>query len=308
MPPKLSQADEQFWAGYVAVASEFSHDVRLKAREGRAVAVFDLPSIPAGVMGVPSARLWHNLKANFVALDVTGVDKPLRVIRELVAEVPMATVMQEHAGGVRFRLLAPRFDAAIPTGECREDVRHALMQVVSLRRWWRQNLGNWVRWRGFADSAPVLEARRIPPHHTWGLRRKILRPMQDIGEMAWVGDTDETTIHVGGFADGVLAGIATLLKVAYPDAGSRPGLQAAPGGGAYQLRGMATDESARGTGLGKGLLQWCFQQARAGGATVLWCNARVSAVGFYEKNGMRVVSDEFDIPTVGPHVVMVIDL
>jgi len=38
---------------------------------------------------------------------------------------------------------------------------------------------------------------------------------------------------------------------------------------------------------------------------LLWCNARVPAVGFYESLGWRVVSERFEIPTAGPHVKMV---
>ena len=38
---------------------------------------------------------------------------------------------------------------------------------------------------------------------------------------------------------------------------------------------------------------------------LLWCNARVPAMGFYQKLAWQVVSDEFHIPTAGPHVKMV---
>ena len=40
------------------------------------------------------------------------------------------------------------------------------------------------------------------------------------------------------------------------------------------------------------------------GARRFWCNARVAAVPFYARMGWRVVSDLFDVPTVGPHRVM----
>ena len=41
-------------------------------------------------------------------------------------------------------------------------------------------------------------------------------------------------------------------------------------------------------------------------AGILWCNARTSAIGFYEKLGWRVTSGPFDVPGVGPHVTMVL--
>jgi GNAT superfamily N-acetyltransferase len=37
---------------------------------------------------------------------------------------------------------------------------------------------------------------------------------------------------------------------------------------------------------------------------LLWCNARETAIGFYQRNGWTVESDRFDVPTVGPHVKM----
>ena len=44
--------------------------------------------------------------------------------------------------------------------------------------------------------------------------------------------------------------------------------------------------------------------AREGRAGLLWCNARLPAVGFYQKLGWAAVSDVFEIPTAGPHVKM----
>ena len=35
-----------------------------------------------------------------------------------------------------------------------------------------------------------------------------------------------------------------------------------------------------------------------------WCNARTTAIGFYEQAGWSTATDVFDIPTAGPHVKM----
>ncbi len=40
------------------------------------------------------------------------------------------------------------------------------------------------------------------------------------------------------------------------------------------------------------------------GRRLLWCNARVVALGFYTKLGLHTEGDEFDIPGIGPHYVM----
>ena len=74
--------------------------------------------------------------------------------------------------------------------------------------------------------------------------------------------------------------------------------------GGWRLRGMATDADVRGTGFGAALLARCVDHVTASGGAELWCNARLSAVGFYQRAGFEVLSDEFDVPGIGAHVVM----
>ena len=104
------------------------------------------------------------------------------------------------------------------------------------------------------------------------------------------GDRDETTFHVGGFAGGEIICCGTFLLT---DWFGEP---------AYQLRGMATREDARGEGIGAALLA-ATERFILDSTPVrqLWCSARVSAVGFYQKVGWSVVSDVYDVPNVGPH-------
>ena len=68
---------------------------------------------------------------------------------------------------------------------------------------------------------------------------------------------------------------------------------------------MATDADVRGAGFGAALLGGCIGRATASGGAELWCNARMPAVGFYRRAGFEVVSEEFDVPGIGVHVVMV---
>jgi len=42
--------------------------------------------------------------------------------------------------------------------------------------------------------------------------------------------------------------------------------------------------------------------SRGGG--LLWCNARVPAVAFYERAGFEVRGEPWDEPHIGPHVAM----
>ena len=123
----------------------------------------------------------------------------------------------------------------------------------------------------------------------------MLRPGQGFEQTAYPGDDLEDTVHLGAFAGDRLVGIASLYRE------PRPG--GPPGG--WRLRGMATDADVRGAGFGAALLAASVDHVAAAGGDELWCNARGSAIAFYRRAGFDVVSDEFDVPGIGPHVVMV---
>ena len=72
----------------------------------------------------------------------------------------------------------------------------------------------------------------------------------------------------------------------------------------YQLRGMAVLEPHQGRGIGAELLRAAEGIVRDKNAELIWFNARIGAVNFYQKFGYEIVSDEFEISGVGPHVKM----
>ena len=147
--------------------------------------------------------------------------------------------------------------------------------------------------------------RRVPAAVVRPLRTAVLRP-------GWTDrvatyDQDETVaVHVAAFADdGDVHGVGTVYAEAPPDA-HRDAIpaEAYAEGASWRLRGMATSEAARGTGLGRLVLEECFAAVRDGGGSFLWCNARTGAQAFYERLGLEAVGPEFDIPGIGPHSVM----
>ncbi|MEM1115835.1 MAG: GNAT family N-acetyltransferase [Bacteroidota bacterium] len=155
---------------------------------------------------------------------------------------------------------------------------------------------------------PVV--RRVPAAVVRPLRTAILRPHWT--DRLATYDQDETVaVHVGAFLEGRDApdGVGTVYAEAPPDAHRDAIPEAAyAAGAAWRLRGMATSEAARGTGLGRVVLEGCFDAVRDGGGRVLWCNARLGAVSFYERLGLRAVGAEFDIPEIGPHYVMWVEV
>ncbi len=149
-------------------------------------------------------------------------------------------------------------------------------------------------------------ARRVPAAVVRPLRTAILRPTWT--DRLATYDQDETVaVHVAAYRDGASApdGVGTVYAEAPPEA-NRDEIPAAAyaAGASWRLRGMATSDAARGTGLGRVVLEECFAVVRENGGRYLWCNARLVAVPFYERLGLAAVGPEFDIPGIGPHYVM----
>jgi GNAT superfamily N-acetyltransferase len=141
--------------------------------------------------------------------------------------------------------------------------------------------------------------RQISAAETVPLRHAVLRPGRLVETALFPGDDLPSTRHFGAFRDGRLLCIASLFEAELPEE---------PGVAAIQLRGMATAADAQRTGMGRALVFGCTAFARERGARLLWCNARVYASGFYSKLGFEIVGKEFDIPDVGPHYRMKLEL
>jgi len=129
------------------------------------------------------------------------------------------------------------------------------------------------------------------------LRHDELRPGLPIEAASFDGDQDATTRHFAAFlVDGDAGAVVGCLSFMARDHDGAP---------AYQLRGMATRANLARRGIGSALLGTALDSLeQRDGARRFWCNARVAAVPFYARMGWRVVSDVFDVPTVGPHRVM----
>jgi predicted GNAT family N-acyltransferase len=131
---------------------------------------------------------------------------------------------------------------------------------------------------------------------TYPLWRDVLREGRPVARL-----TDpEGTLHLAArTVDGRLVGVVRFAPVPCPWREAR-----AP----WQLRGMATDPTVRGTGAGRALVAEGLARVAALGGDLVWCDARVPAVGFYERMGFAVVTEQFDKPEGGPHRGMLVPL
>jgi predicted GNAT family N-acyltransferase len=142
----------------------------------------------------------------------------------------------------------------------------------------------------------AVRVDEVPAEVTYDLRRAVLRP--NGGEITWAGDEDPDTFHLAARdGDGAVIGVVRFSPAPCPYGSGA----AAP----WQLRGMATDPVVRGSGAGRALVIDGLARVAARGGDLVWCDARVPAVGFYERMGFTVVSEVFDKPGIGPHVGMV---
>ena len=146
-----------------------------------------------------------------------------------------------------------------------------------------------------SDAQGLPAVRPITPQLVRQLRHAVLRPFEPPEKIVYHGDDDPDTLHAGAFDGERLVGIASVCREAMPD-GREPA--------AWRLRGMATLPEVRGGGWGRLLLEACFAHIRAHDGRLLWCNARVNALGFYVHLGFYAEGEEFEIPPIGPHYVM----
>ena len=139
--------------------------------------------------------------------------------------------------------------------------------------------------------------RRGTVDETLALRHRVLRPHQFGEDLRLPSDDDPSTAHfVAVDAGGEVVGTAHVFPVPAPwdpDAA-----------GAWRLRGMATAEEWRSKGVGAAVLTAVVEHVTGASGRLLWCNARLPAVPFYERAGFERVGEEWNEPEIGPHVAM----
>lgn len=84
-------------------------------------------------------------------------------------------------------------------------------------------------------------------------------------------EEDDNGLHFAAFKDDNIVAVVSLFAE----------------GDDYQFRKFAVDDGLQGKGIGKQMLDHITAFAETNGAKRLWCNARLSAVGFYLKAGFE---------------------
>ena len=137
--------------------------------------------------------------------------------------------------------------------------------------------------------------QEITATRTYPVRQLVLRAGKPIESCHFVGDELPSTHHFGYFTANQLLGVISLFEaenVTFSEQKS------------FQIRGMAVLESHQKKGIGEALVREAETFCKKQKTTLIWFNARTSAVGFYKKMGYEIVGSEFEIKEVGPHFLM----
>ena len=120
-----------------------------------------------------------------------------------------------------------------------------------------------------------MEIRNINWQETMPLRHRVLWPHKPPEYCHVAGDRD--AMHFGAFCHGELVCVASVYLSANK----------------ARLRKFATHLDYQGQGIGSKLLSYILKLLKATDTNVFWCDARESAVSFYQRFGMQPYGDQF---------------
>jgi GNAT superfamily N-acetyltransferase len=139
---------------------------------------------------------------------------------------------------------------------------------------------------------------QVRPEVTFRLRQQVLRAGMAPETAFFPGDRERSSGHFAAYVDDKMVGVISVMAEPEPD----DDLMTEEG--VWHLRGMAVDPDQRGTGVGAALIERLRDFVQRSGGGLIWCNARVSAEGFYEKQGFVPVGEPWEQPDTGPHIRM----
>lgn len=121
----------------------------------------------------------------------------------------------------------------------------------------------------------MIEIKQITPAETWQIRHEVMWADKPIDFIKLPNDDDG--FHYGLFDGGALVSVISLF------------IEQSSG----RFRKFATRADLQGKGYGSKLLSFLIKEAEQRKLTEVWCDARTSAIGFYEKFGMKISSEVF---------------
>lgn len=127
----------------------------------------------------------------------------------------------------------------------------------------------------------MFKIRLVKPEETLSVRQRVLWPDLPLSDLRLT--EDDIGLHFGAFYSvsgddsGTIVGVASF----FVDATSA------------RLRKMAILPEMQGRGCGTGIIDSAVDHFKSNGITLIWCDVRASAVGFYNRLGFEIEGDTF---------------
>jgi len=121
-----------------------------------------------------------------------------------------------------------------------------------------------------------MEIKSISWDEALPIRHKVLWPNKPL--LFCKVDADETAQHYGVYSNNQLVCVASI----YLD------------GRAARLRKFATLAEFQGQGIGSTLIAHILKALKTTNINKFWCDARITAIGFYKKFGMEQHGSQFN--------------
>ena len=137
---------------------------------------------------------------------------------------------------------------------------------------------------------PIKQIDYGTPEYTQmvNLRHDILRkPLSLVFEKGEL-EKEKNDILIGAFEENKILGCCLLTRMDKD---------------CVRLRQMAVQNNLQGKGIGASMMNYAENVARDAGFKVLIMHARKTAIGFYEKLGYTIASEEF-VEVLIPHFIM----
>ncbi|MEY4540918.1 MAG: hypothetical protein RLZZ306_2675 [Bacteroidota bacterium] len=122
-------------------------------------------------------------------------------------------------------------------------------------------------------SQKMLKIKNIQASETWDLRHRVMAPNRPFDSIKLPKDDDG--FHFGLFKEEKLISVISLFIE----------------NDVAQFRKFATEILEQNKGYGSILLNHIIEESIKNNVKNLWCNARMTALGFYEKFGFKAVSE-----------------
>lgn len=143
----------------------------------------------------------------------------------------------------------------------------------------------------------------VPVEKTLDLRFRVLGWGKPAAECLLPGDHSPTTFHYTFLKNEKIVAVLSLMQSSAQEGGAWVENFARLDGksNVYRLRAMAVDPAFQSQGLGRKLLKKALADCREKKIQMIWCDARIKAIAFYQNMGFLIDANVYEVPQVGPH-------